>query len=751
MGLGKTLQTISLLAHLIESKNDKGPFLVLVPLSTLTNWANEFARWAPAIRVVQLKGSQYERKEIVKRFVARGDFNVLLTTYEFAMRDKQRLGSTHWRYIIVDEGHRLKNANSKFAKILSQDYKSRYRLLITGTPLQNSLPELWSLLNFILPQIFNSVEDFEAWFSEPFAAYQDKTGGAVAGAEAAALSTDEKLVIINRLHDILRPFLLRRMKQQVLTQLPEKVESVIYCELSAWQRLQYRQVQKYDTVALEPDHTTKTSRGLNNKLVQLRKVCNHPFLFRNSYDRSDELMWRSSGKVELLDRILPKLKACGHRVLIFFQMVEMLKIFADYVEDAGHEYLTLDGTTSSDDRETRMREWNAPDSPYFIFLLSTRAGGLGINLATADTVVIFDSDWNPTMDAQAAARAHRIGQLREVRVFRLITLTPVEKHVLSRAMNKASMEAVVIGKGNFGGGEEGADAPEGADKRTIEELLNEDLDAHKGSSGGADEEGGDAVERETEVPDDEALNEIIARGEEEFKVFQRMDRERLVRERAEGKIWALGAGTRSGGGGDGGGGAGSSSSSSSSSSDVVGGVGVEEPTDQSRLDALAREIAAWTRARLLSEKLVPGWAHFSARDLKQFDAALLAKAGMGGKKNRTSNYLKSGVRGADDEDEDEDDDDDGAGVKRERKSIAGVISDADDNAGSLVNGRRMRHRREDVSYGDGLTELQWQRMVDDGKDPAEEQRKRRAAVALAAAPAPAKAAPSRMEEHPFEN
>eukprot|EP01138_Halocafeteria_seosinensis_P010273 gb/GECG01010491.1/.p1 GENE.gb/GECG01010491.1/~~gb/GECG01010491.1/.p1 ORF type:complete len:634 (+),score=86.20 gb/GECG01010491.1/:1-1902(+) len=232
MGLGKTIQAVALLCYLMEVKNNKGPFLVCVPLSTMSNWYNEFCRWAPDIKVVKYKGTPNARKEIYRDQMQHGLYNVLLTTYEFAMKDKARLRATYWQYIIIDEGHRMKNARSKFSQILGQEYRSRNRLLLTGTPLQNSLPELWSLLNFLLPKIFNSVENFEEWFSKPFANFTSNTSAST----DAPMSKEESLLVINRLHQVLRPFLLRRVKSQVLNQLPDKVEKVIRCELSAWQK-----------------------------------------------------------------------------------------------------------------------------------------------------------------------------------------------------------------------------------------------------------------------------------------------------------------------------------------------------------------------------------------------------------------------------------------------------------------------------------------------------------------------------------
>ena len=602
MGLGKTVQAISLLAHLIEKKENNGPFLVCVPLSTLSNWANEFKRWAPSISVVQYKGTPLQRKEIAKKSIATSDYNVLLTTYDYTMKDKGRLGAIKWQCVIVDEGHRLKNAQSKFTLIMGQ-FQSRYRLLLTGTPLQNSLPELWSLLNFLLPKIFGSAESFEAWFSQPFAAF--KGGSVEAGGETVGLNAEEKLVIINRLHAILRPFLLRRLKSHVLTQLPQKVEYVLRCQLSAWQRLQYTQVQRFGAVATEPDSSLKTARGLQNLLMQLRKVCNHPFLMRNetleTFDSSEdpEWLWRSCGKMELLDRILPKLKAGGHRILIFSQMTRMLDILSDYLDDNHHSYLRLDGSTTAADREQRMELFNAENSPYFIFLLSTRAGGLGINLATADTVIIYDSDWNPTVDAQAMDRAHRIGQKKEVRVLRLLSVSPIEEAIHSRATEKSTMENLVITAGKFEGGGDEKD-----EERTkfLESIIREDLDTHRSED---DEDG----ERESVIPDAVSLNRLIGRGDDEFALFQKMDVDRLIRDRLVKKPFAAGAdGTFRNL---------ESVTCDSTNASQFASTSYAETQDEANLRKeliMGAEISHYTRSRLMSESEVPVWARLSTVD-----------------------------------------------------------------------------------------------------------------------------------------
>jgi len=418
MGLGKTIQTISLVTHLVEKKHQHGPFLVIVPLSTLTNWNLEFERWAPSLHKIVYKGTPPVRRGL-QSMIRQGQFQVLLTTYEYIIKDRPILSKIKWIHMIIDEGHRMKNTQSKLSSTLTTYYHTKYRLILTGTPLQNNLPELWALLNFVLPNIFKSVKSFDEWFNTPFA----NTGGG----DKMELSEEEQLLIIRRLHKVLRPFLLRRLKKDVEKDLPDKQERVIKCKFSALQARLYKQLVTSNKLSVSDGKGGKTSmRGLSNMLMQLRKLCNHPFVFElvedecNPHRETNDLIWRSAGKFELLDRILPKFKASGHRVLLFFQMTQIMNIMEDFLRLRGMNYLRLDGATKSDERSDLLKKFNAPDSPYFCFLLSTRAGGLGLNLQTADTVIIYDSDWNPFQDLQAQDRAHRIGQKNEVRILRLI-------------------------------------------------------------------------------------------------------------------------------------------------------------------------------------------------------------------------------------------------------------------------------------------------------------------------------------------
>ncbi|CAD5212428.1 unnamed protein product [Bursaphelenchus okinawaensis] len=507
MGLGKTIQTVALVTYLMEVKKVNGPYLIIVPLSTISNWNLELEKWAPHVVKVVYKGDREMRKRLESK-IRRGEFNVLLTTYDYVLKEKSMLGKIRWKYMIIDEGHRMKNHNCKLTLTLNAYFSAQHRLLLTGTPLQNKLPELWALLNFLLPSIFSSCGTFEQWFNAPFAT----TG------EKVELNQEETMLIIRRLHKVLRPFLLRRLKKEVESELPDKTEYVIKCDMSALQKIVYRRMFKDGMIMGE----NFKQMSLQNRMVQLRKIANHPFLFRDveheckRHWKIDHItgkhLMRVSGKFELLDRILPKLKATGHRVLIFSQMTSLIDIMEDYFLWKEYKYMRLDGSTKHDERGEMLKKFNAPDSDCFIFVLSTRAGGLGLNLQTADTVIIFDSDWNPHQDMQAQDRAHRIGQTKEVRVLRMITVNSVEEKILAAARFKLNVDEKVIQAGMFDQRSTGEER-----RQMLEQIIK------------AEEDDDDA----DEVPEDESINQMVARSEEEFEKFQQMDIDRRRQEASE--------------------------------------------------------------------------------------------------------------------------------------------------------------------------------------------------------------------------
>ncbi|XP_013117315.2 chromatin-remodeling complex ATPase chain Iswi [Stomoxys calcitrans] len=423
MGLGKTLQTISFLGYLKHFRNQSGPHIVIVPKTTLQNWMNEFAKWCPSLKTIGLIGDKATRKNIKKKEFLPGGWDVCVTSYEMCLYEKAIINKISWEYIIIDEGHRIKNEKSKLS-VNVRIFRSKHRLLLTGTPLQNNLHELWALLNFMLPDVFNSGEDFDEWFNS----------------DACLDDVD----LVQRLQDILKPFILRRLKADVEKSLKPKKETEIKVGLTKLQK-------DWVKIILSKAH-------LNMRLLctfmHLRKCTNHPYLFEGAEEgppfKTDMNLVNNSGKMMVLDKLLPKLKAQGCKVLLFCTMTRMLNILEDYLDWRSYEIGRLDGKVKHEDRAKQIDEFNAKDSKKFIFLLSTRAGGLGINLTSANVVILYDSDYNPQWDLQAVDRAHRIGQTKEVRVFRFITQDSIEEEVDKISKKKLTLDNLVIQQGRNG-------------------------------------------------------------------------------------------------------------------------------------------------------------------------------------------------------------------------------------------------------------------------------------------------------------
>jgi len=431
MGLGKTLQTISLLGYMKHFRNINGPHMVLVPKSTLANWMNEFKKWCPTLRAICLIGDQATRNVFIRDVMMPGGWDVCVTSYEMILREKSVFKKFNWKYMVIDEAHRIKNEESLLSKVI-REIKTANRLLLTGTPLQNNLHELWALLNFLLPDIFSSSEDFDEWFNTN-----------------SCLGDDS---LVARLHGVLKPFLLRRLKADVEKSLLPKKETKIFIPMSKMQRDWYTKILLKDIEIVNGAGKMEKMR-LQNILMQLRKCSNHPYLFDGAEPgppyTTDEHIITNSAKLVVLDKLLPKLMAAGSRVLIFTQMARMLDILEDYCWYRGHQYCRIDGNTAHEDRDRQIQEYNAENSSKFVFMLSTRAGGLGINLYTADVVILFDSDWNPQMDLQAMDRAHRIGQKKQVRVFRFIIENTVDEKIVERAEIKLKLDRMVIQQGKL--------------------------------------------------------------------------------------------------------------------------------------------------------------------------------------------------------------------------------------------------------------------------------------------------------------
>uniref|UniRef100_H2Z5F5 Helicase ATP-binding domain-containing protein n=1 Tax=Ciona savignyi TaxID=51511 RepID=H2Z5F5_CIOSA len=469
MGLGKTVQCIAMICRLVKS-GFAGPFLVCAPLSTICNWINEFKRFAPRIPVVLYHGTAAERCVLASTISSvSSDLQchpVVITSYEVLIRDRPSLGQFAWDYLIVDEGHRIKNMNCRLIRELKL-LKVSAKLLLTGTPLQNNLSELWSLLNFLLPEVFNDLSTFEAWFD-----LKKMQKG---------IETEQQQDVVNKLHKILAPFLLRRTKDDIEIYLPPKRELIVFTPLSESQNeiyqaivnrtvRQYLQEKENDEqyeIALESisndsnqsdqgfyERETRSSTlstrqlkereerstiqdesvinvSLSNLMMQLRKCCNHPYLIKypllpgTDIFRVDEDLISSSGKLQLLDRMLPVLKKNGHKVLLFSQMTALLDIIEDFCRFRNYSHVRLDG--------------------------STKSGGLGINLTSADTVIIYDSDWNPQNDLQAQDRCHRIGQTRSVLIYRFVSANTVDQFMVERAEAKRVLERMIINREKFKG------------------------------------------------------------------------------------------------------------------------------------------------------------------------------------------------------------------------------------------------------------------------------------------------------------
>lgn len=533
MGLGKTVQCIAFLAFLMEN-GISGPFLVVAPLSTLTNWEKELHKFAPSVTTLKYIGSKDQRSKLKLD----SSMNIILTSYEMSIKDFSKLNRMRWKYLIIDEGHRLKNNNCTLIKTLKKLNVSN-KLLITGTPLQNNLKELWSLLNFILPDIFHDLDLFQQWFNfDQLADFEVENDMNNETNQFIHLNIQENLV--KNLHTILKPFILRRLKRDVIQDLPPKKEYIIHISLTPLQRKLYRDaldnnlfkglletyfkefieantkhfniasIDKFLSKKFDDELTTDRKKPVNfkeeesddefvatdfrddelsanglerrksnskdslyeqvyakchkelkhasfqNLIVQLRNICNSPYIFYDPVDyrtgdeaRFQKLLVKNSSKFDMLAQILDKLLSKHHKVLIFSQFIKVLDLINDFLNFKGVEVCRIDGSIAQDERDDEIKEFNTKDTKKQVFLISTRAGGLGINLTAADTVIIFDNDWNPQMDLQAIDRVHRIGQDKPIKIFRFLINNSVEEILLAKSHSKRFLEKIVIQMGQF--------------------------------------------------------------------------------------------------------------------------------------------------------------------------------------------------------------------------------------------------------------------------------------------------------------
>lgn len=497
MGLGKTIQSISFLIEM-QRYGVRGPFLVIAPLSTISNWQREFETWSE-INAVVYHGSASSRHLIQEyEFYLRDEhgqpvpglfkFEAMITTYEIIIADNVQLSAVPWRCVVIDEAHRLKNRNCKLLEGL-KNLSMEHRILLTGTPLQNNVDELFSLLNFLEPAQFPSQVAFLMEFGD--------------------LKTEAQ---VEKLKQLLKPMMLRRLKEDVEKNIAPKEETIIEVELTTIQKKLYRAILERNFAFLSKGSTSSANvPNLMNTMMELRKCCNHPFLINGAEEKvlsehklsmtektakHATIMIDASGKLVLIHKLLPKLKANGHKVLIFSQMVRCLDILEDYLVHMRYPYERIDGRVRGNLRQAAIDRFSKPDSDRFVFLLCTRAGGLGINLTAADTVIIFDSDWNPQNDIQAQARCHRIGQSRSVKVYRLITRNSYEREMFDRASMKLGLDKAVLQSMNT---KENAGNNQAMSKKEIEDLLR------KGAYGAVMEEENDEGSKFCEEDIDQIL------------------------------------------------------------------------------------------------------------------------------------------------------------------------------------------------------------------------------------------------------
>lgn len=488
MGLGKTIQTIAFLAHLKES-GEEGPHLIVVPSSTMDNWRKELELWAPGIEVVTYWGSQDERRHLRLRLVQEElQYDVILTTYNMVVssaEDRVLFKKMQFCYIVYDEAHMLKNmASQRYEQLMK--IRGRRKLLLTGTPLQNNLVELMSLLIFVMPGMFaKKKEQLKKMFSL-FPKTQDES-------ERTSYEKDR----IAHAKRIMKPFFLRRLKADVLTDLPEKTTSLEKVPMSEKQsQIYYKLVSDYKDRAAKLVSDGEAADSGIGMLMNLRKCANHPLLIRDHYDLHKlEVIARllktrdsghkqaiesyivedlkimsdfeinktcetyrciehlclgnhlicDSGKFRILDDLLPEMQSNGDRVLIFSQFTMMMDIMEKYLKIRGHRYLRLDGQTPVQERQFLIDQFNKEED-IFIFILSTRAGGLGINLTAANSVILHDLDFNPYNDKQAEDRCHRLGQTKEVKIVRFISQDTIEEGIYTVAQDKLKLEQDVTGE-----------------------------------------------------------------------------------------------------------------------------------------------------------------------------------------------------------------------------------------------------------------------------------------------------------------
>jgi superfamily II DNA/RNA helicase len=425
MGLGKTVQTIAFLAYLNEVEKVPGTHLIIAPLIVTHNWKRELAKFYPECSVLILSAKQEDRDEHIHDFKS-NKHNILITSYEGLSKYLNFFKKIYFEYFIVDEAHRLKNDESNF-HIECNAVRCKHRLLLTGTPLSNETKELWSLLNFIMPSVFSSRDVFEDCFN-------------LQGTKSDSMSDQD---VVKSLHEIMSPFMLRRLKQDTSLNLPQKKEILIYCPVSL--------LQKKAFTNIIADNKKQTEFRSGSLVMDVRKAAIHPYLFKSLDTEEEEFgehLFKASGKFAVLDKLLKKIiLEKKEKVLVFSLFTTVLNIVEDCLNTRGFKYFRIDGDTQIEDRNHQMEVFNSKQMDTCVFLLSTKAGGLGINLVAANNVIFIDSDWNPQVDLQAMDRAHRIGQTKPVTVYRLITKNTVEEKIIEKQTIKLKLDYLIIERG----------------------------------------------------------------------------------------------------------------------------------------------------------------------------------------------------------------------------------------------------------------------------------------------------------------
>jgi len=464
MGLGKTAQSISCIEYQRQFGNATDPFLIIAPLTTLGHWKREIETWTD-MNCVLYCGTANDKKIIqtYEIWCEGGDNvvkpDVILSSYEQVMRDAGFFQSIEWETMIIDEAHRMKGTKGATRTCIA-GIPCQWILLLTGTPVQNNVKELFGLLNLLDPDQYDDEEEFLDRFGR---------------------STDKMTPTqVRDIQHALRPILLRRMKEDVET-LPEKEECIIWVQLTRDQKAYYKAIFENQIGALLGGAAQKNLPVLRNVAMELRKVCCHPFLCEGVEDdmiarktkegksvEELDLLVSSCGKMQLIHKLLPKLRAEKRKVLIFSQFKIMLNVLEDYCNLMDYPVERIDGDTSSRERQGSIDRFSSTDKDGFIFLLSTKAGGQGITLTAADTCILYDSDWNPQNDLQAMARCHRIGQTKDVTIYRLVSKDTYEENLFRASSKKYGLDEAILG--DLGVNEGGAENLENDGKR-ISDLL----------------------------------------------------------------------------------------------------------------------------------------------------------------------------------------------------------------------------------------------------------------------------------------